>query len=77
MQGQQALLVWVGRPERNCPLLGSTAILTWSGMHLLSFHAISLEAYEIGGRIWMEESLSLTLVIQKQVVQSCRSKTCH
>jgi len=59
MQGQQALLVWVGHPDRNCPLLGSTAILTWSGMHLLSFHAISLEAYEMGaGFGWKSLSAS-------------------
>ena len=65
MQGQQVLLVWVGCPDRNGPLLGHTAILTWSGMHLLSFQAISLETYEIGCRLWMEEPLSLTLVIRK------------
>ena len=65
MQGQQVLLVWVGCPDRNGPLLGHTAILTWSGMHLLRFQAISLEVYEIRGRLWVEESLSLTLVIQK------------
>lgn len=39
-------------------------MLLGGGMNLLGFLAISLEAYEIGDRVWMEESLSLALVTQ-------------